>query len=240
MLPSCLIVALWTSLTRQAHMIAFVSVCLAGILASPVDVLCQTCGEQGDETPPPQAFFTAPSTVTCTDFGTTTSNHDMPSGSFYPTSTSFRIDTSETITGVCNYCVNNQYLYSLTRYLIGVTRDTTDPALSTTHALTSAPYHDQSLDTHDDSGHTGSGYHLETLNQLGTWSYDFKASAYATNCTPPVDSSVLTMTMNAVSCRPAWWKLDLIRFGGHLPKGGYDVHNGGNEQGPATAPAVHG
>ena len=33
--------------------------------------------------------------------------------------------------------------------------------------------------------------------------------------------------------------MDLIRFGGHLPKGGYDVHNGGNEQRPAAAPAVH-
>jgi hypothetical protein len=34
--------------------------------------------------------------------------------------------------------------------------------------------------------------------------------------------------------------LDLIRFGGHLPKGGYDVPNGGNEQEPAAPPAVHG
>jgi hypothetical protein len=34
--------------------------------------------------------------------------------------------------------------------------------------------------------------------------------------------------------------VDLIRFGGHLPKGGYDVHNGGCEQKPATPPALHG
>jgi hypothetical protein len=33
--------------------------------------------------------------------------------------------------------------------------------------------------------------------------------------------------------------LDLIRFGGHLPKGGYDVHNGGNEK-PTASSAVHG
>lgn len=33
--------------------------------------------------------------------------------------------------------------------------------------------------------------------------------------------------------------LDLIRFGGHLPKGGYDVHNGGNEK-PTAPSAVHG
>lgn len=33
--------------------------------------------------------------------------------------------------------------------------------------------------------------------------------------------------------------LDLIRFGGHLPKGGYDVPNGGNEKPTATS-AVHG
>jgi hypothetical protein len=34
-------------------------------------------------------------------------------------------------------------------------------------------------------------------------------------------------------------RLDLIRFGGHLLKGRYDVHNGrGNE--PAASPAVHG
>jgi hypothetical protein len=31
----------------------------------------------------------------------------------------------------------------------------------------------------------------------------------------------------------------LIRFGGHLPKGGYDVHNGGNEK-PTASAAVHG
>lgn len=33
--------------------------------------------------------------------------------------------------------------------------------------------------------------------------------------------------------------LDLIRFRGHLPKGGYDVRNGRHTQ-PASAPAVHG
>ena len=33
--------------------------------------------------------------------------------------------------------------------------------------------------------------------------------------------------------------LDLIRFGGHLPKGGYDVRNGRHTK-PASAPAVHG
>jgi integrase len=33
--------------------------------------------------------------------------------------------------------------------------------------------------------------------------------------------------------------LDLIRFGGHLPKGGYDVPNGGNEK-PTASSAVHG
>ncbi len=34
-------------------------------------------------------------------------------------------------------------------------------------------------------------------------------------------------------------EVDLIRFGGHLPKGGYDVRNGRNTK-PASAPAVHG
>jgi hypothetical protein len=34
-------------------------------------------------------------------------------------------------------------------------------------------------------------------------------------------------------------KLDLIRFGGHLPKGGYDVRNGRYTK-PASAPAVLG
>jgi hypothetical protein len=35
--------------------------------------------------------------------------------------------------------------------------------------------------------------------------------------------------------------LDLIRFGGHLPKGGYDVQtNGRQSQAAAQAPAVHG
>ena len=33
--------------------------------------------------------------------------------------------------------------------------------------------------------------------------------------------------------------LDLIRFGGHLPKGGYDVPNGGYEK-PTASSAVHG
>ena len=33
--------------------------------------------------------------------------------------------------------------------------------------------------------------------------------------------------------------LDLIRFRGHLPKGGYDVRNGRSEK-PASAPAVYG
>jgi hypothetical protein len=33
--------------------------------------------------------------------------------------------------------------------------------------------------------------------------------------------------------------VDLIRFGGHLPKGGYDVRNGRNTK-PASPPAVHG
>ena len=33
--------------------------------------------------------------------------------------------------------------------------------------------------------------------------------------------------------------VDLIRFGGHLPKGGYDVRNGRHTQ-PASPPAVHG
>jgi hypothetical protein len=32
--------------------------------------------------------------------------------------------------------------------------------------------------------------------------------------------------------------LRLIRFRGHLPKGGYDVPNGQHDQEPATAPAV--
>jgi hypothetical protein len=33
-------------------------------------------------------------------------------------------------------------------------------------------------------------------------------------------------------------RLRLIRFRGHLPKGGYDVPNGQREEKPATAPAV--
>jgi hypothetical protein len=33
--------------------------------------------------------------------------------------------------------------------------------------------------------------------------------------------------------------MDLIRFGGHLPKGGYDVPNGRNEK-PTAPSAVHG
>jgi hypothetical protein len=32
--------------------------------------------------------------------------------------------------------------------------------------------------------------------------------------------------------------LDLIRFGGHFPKGGYDVHHGRDKK-PAAPPAVH-
>jgi hypothetical protein len=32
--------------------------------------------------------------------------------------------------------------------------------------------------------------------------------------------------------------MGLIRFGGHLPKGGYDVHNGEFQQEPAAPPAV--
>jgi Carboxypeptidase regulatory-like domain len=35
------------------------------------------------------------------------------------------------------------------------------------------------------------------------------------------------------------YNLDLIRFGGHLPKGGYDVRNGRHTK-PARAPAIHG
>ena len=34
--------------------------------------------------------------------------------------------------------------------------------------------------------------------------------------------------------------VSLIRFGGHFPKGGYDVQNGIKEDGTATAAAVHG
>jgi hypothetical protein len=34
-------------------------------------------------------------------------------------------------------------------------------------------------------------------------------------------------------------RVDLIRFGGHLPKGGYDVPNGRNEK-PTAPSAVHG
>jgi AraC-like DNA-binding protein len=34
-------------------------------------------------------------------------------------------------------------------------------------------------------------------------------------------------------------RVDLIRFGGHLPKGGYDVRNGGNTQ-PTAPSAIHG
>ncbi len=30
----------------------------------------------------------------------------------------------------------------------------------------------------------------------------------------------------------------LIRFRGHIPKGGYDVHDGQNNEAPASAPAV--
>lgn len=33
--------------------------------------------------------------------------------------------------------------------------------------------------------------------------------------------------------------VDLIRFGGHPPKGGYDVRNGSHNE-PASAPAIHG
>ena len=32
--------------------------------------------------------------------------------------------------------------------------------------------------------------------------------------------------------------LGLIRFRGHIPKGGYDVHDGQNNEAPASAPAV--
>ena len=31
----------------------------------------------------------------------------------------------------------------------------------------------------------------------------------------------------------------LIRFRGHIPKGGYDVHDGQNNEAPASAPAVN-
>ena len=32
--------------------------------------------------------------------------------------------------------------------------------------------------------------------------------------------------------------MGLIRFRGHIPKGGYDVHDGQNNEAPASAPAV--
>jgi hypothetical protein len=197
----------WTSLgsaalLRSIHGLAFAMICLIGIVASPVDVLCQSCGEQGDSTPNPDAFFTAPSTATCTSNGSVVSDHDMPGGAYYPINTDFRIDTSETITGICNYCVGSQYFFSQTRYLLGVTRDTYDPTLSSTHALTSAAYQVQRLDTHDGSGYEGSGYHTQSLNQSGTWRFDFQASAYATNCTPAVDSGVVSKSINGLKCGP--------------------------------------
>ena len=33
-------------------------------------------------------------------------------------------------------------------------------------------------------------------------------------------------------------ELGLIRFRGHIPKGGYDVHDDQNNEAPASAPAV--
>ncbi|MGB2714060.1 MAG: hypothetical protein WBC51_07770, partial [Vicinamibacterales bacterium] len=46
----------------------------------------------------------------------------------------------------------------------------------------------------------------------------------------------ITYTYDAAS-RRATAQVGLIRFGGHLLKGSYDVHNGRNET-PAASPAV--
>ena len=42
--------------------------------------------------------------------------------------------------------------------------------------------------------------------------------------------------IDASAHRPQQLSLGLIRFGGHLPKGGYDVLNGGNTK--PTAPSA--
>jgi hypothetical protein len=46
---------------------------------------------------------------------------------------------------------------------------------------------------------------------------------------------VLSLTYHS----PITIVVDLIRFGGHLLKGRYDVHNGKCKE-PAVSPAVHG
>ena len=56
---------------------------------------------------------------------------------------------------------------------------------------------------------------------------------------PNADRLVELFEDNRTAKMPRFRVLDLIRFGGHLPKGGYDVHNGGNEE-PTASSAVHG
>jgi hypothetical protein len=86
------------------------------------------------------------------------------------------------------------------------------------------------------------GVYRDSLGQFYRVSYSEQPFSLALNV--PSGATIYFSDRDGLSFRSAqgslvFHLLDLIRFGGHLPKGGYDVPNGRNEK-PTAPSAVHG
>ena len=76
-----------------------------------------------------------------------------------------------------------------------------------------------------------------SLDDGGSWQL---LEAFVQQHPPDPSTGSLPVHNQGVSISSTQETLRLIRFRGHLPKGGYDVPDGRHTQGPAPSPALHG
>jgi hypothetical protein len=149
----------------------------------------------------PQAFFTAPAPLTCSDGG-----HALPDGGYLAPATSINIDAAAANGGVCQFWYSGTYYpqFDETRWLDDVYMNVYPPTSSSWGHPFWASNYTHPVQTYDSrtTVYGGSTMSVVFPTDSGTTQLAFQTGSEPSTCYTPYLSNILWQSVNVLACAP--------------------------------------